>query len=227
MTDESTDEPDVTADAGSDDTIRDRFEAFPWAVGLATGCGAFVGGYLVLGVYLLVGVINELPGTIQDKLIQLGYVLYNSHLILITQQVAEPLPANQTFAPTPVSWLGNASQPAVYYIVPIVVLLGASALFTNWYQPEERSTATAFATGLSMTLGYLLFALLGTYLFTQTGVSELEGAETIQYITYPDRLQTLIYASVYPLFLGTMGSVGMQAYLVADDGETSADDEPQ
>lgn len=199
------------------DVLVEKILPFPWVAGLAAGSGAFVLGYLVLGGYYLIGLIKELPGTTTEKLTQLGFIHYNAHMIGIIPTAAEPLPEGQNIARTSYSLISNAADPGVYYAVPVVALLVGSAALTYWYDPDEQSTAVAVMTGVSMTLGYLLFALLGTFVFAQTQTTDPVNAEPIKVIYHPDRLGTLVFGFLYPLVVGFVGSIPAQIALTKDD----------
>ena len=199
------------------DLLVDQILPFPWSVGLLTGCGAYVLGYLLLGGYYLIGVIKELPGSTTEKLLQLGFIHYNAHTIGIVPEARSALPPGQAIARTPFSLLANASDPGVYYAVPVVALLAACVGFTYWYQPTDRRLSLAIMTAVSMTIGYLLVALLGTFLFVQTQETDPVNASAITVALHPDRLQTLLYGLVYPLVIGFVGSIPVQAILTSEE----------
>lgn len=188
---------------------------FPWAVGFLAGCGAFVLGYLILGGYYILGLM-QLPGAASRKAIQIGYILYNSHTIPIVPTATEPLPPGQVLGVGKSSWIAQAADPAVYYAVPVVALFLASVAFTYWYYPEDREVSLAVMTGVSMMIGYLLVALLGTFLVTtaqQTHPPDNSNITAISYVLHPDRVKTIIYGLLYPLVVGFVGSLPVQAVL--------------
>jgi len=218
------------------DLLVERVLPFPWAGGFLAGCGAFVLGYLVLGGYYLADVIKTLPGSTTEKLIQLGFIHYNAHTIPIIPEAVGELPANQTIARTPFSLIAAATEPLVYYAVPVVTVLAGSFVFTYWYGPEERRVSLAVLTGVSMTIGYLLLALLGTFVFVQTQETDPVNASAILVALRPGRLQTLVYGLLYPLVVGFVGSLPAQVALTdgtestepeerAENGAETADDE--
>ena len=197
--------------------LIERVLPFPWASGLVAGSGAFVLGYLLLGAYYLAGVIKELPGSISEKAMQLGFILYNAHTITLIPEAAEPLPSGQSIARQSFSLLANATDAGLYYAVPILAILGATVAFTYWYDPDERSVTLAVMTGLSMTIGYLLLALLGTFLFVQVQETNPASGSAITIAFHPNRIQTLLYGLIYPLVVGFVGSLPAQAVLANDE----------
>ncbi|MFD1587752.1 hypothetical protein ACFR9U_12220 [Halorientalis brevis] len=197
--------------------LIERVLTFPWAGGLVAGSGAFVLGYLLLGAYYLAGVIKELPGAASEKAMQLGFILYNAHTITLIPEAAEPLPSGQSIARTPFSLLANATDAGLYYAVPILAILGVTVAFTYWHDPDERSVALAVMTGLSMTIGYLLLALVGTFLFVQTQQTNPANGTSIAIAFHPNRVQTLLYGTLYPLVVGTVASLPTQA-IVTNEG---------
>lgn len=196
--------------------LVDRVLPFPWTGGFLAGCGGFVAGYLILVVYFLVGVIKRLPGATGDKLIRLGFIHYNAHRIPVIQIATSPLPGNQSFAGRSFTLLSAATDPGLYYAVPVVALLGASMVFTYYNLPERQSATYAALTGLAMTIGYLLFALVGTYVFVKTRSVDPNVGESFTIAVRPQRLSTLLYGVVYPLVVGAIGSLPVQAVLIDD-----------
>lgn len=90
----------------------------------------------------------------------------------------------------------------VYLAVPVVVLLAVAVAFSYRFV-GGGDLASGRDLGLRMlvgggviTLGFLLVALLGTYALTLEG----EGS-----VLRPDRVDALVYGSVYPAVCGTLG----------------------
>jgi len=202
---------EIGDDGATDDTdgsIRDRALSFEWPGGVITGMAAYLGVYVLMGLLIVVlSVVAsvEFPGSPTTRLTRLGFVLYNAHGIVIAGE------APPTVIAPDFNLLRNATQPLVYRAVPVVGLLGASGIFTYWRKPDSREAFDALATGLSMALGYLLFMLLGTYLFTTTQQEAL---------FHPDRLGTLVRGLAYPLVFGFFGSIAIQAQQVKSAMET-------
>jgi hypothetical protein len=182
--------------------LLERIDAFPWPFGLAAGWVAFVLGYLVVTIYMLVG-IAPLRGTLVDRLVGVGFIFYNAHTVPIVASA----PGVVSRLPHPVA---NAAIPWVYYGVPVVTLAAVAGVFTYWHRPGENDALTAVATGASMTIGYLLLALLGTFGFDQFGQLR------------PDRLWVLGAGIAFPLVSGTLGSIVAQSALASSEARTAA-----
>lgn len=206
MATSNTDEEDGDVAGLTLGTLAERVGRYPWPAGLATGVGAYIASYLVFVVYMLVG-IADLPGPWVDRLIRVGFIHYNAHFIPVVTEGEGVV----RFSDSLVSYAVN---PLVYYVVPVVVIVAAAAVMTYWYDPARRDGLLAIATGLAMALGYLLLALVGTYLFTRTQMSTVEGGETIAVTVRPDRLATLLYGTIYPVAFGIVGSLLAQALLL-------------
>lgn len=187
---------------GDASSLTDRVEAFPWDGGVIAGALAFLAGYAVMGLYRLAG-IAQLPGSLADQLTRLGFVLYNAHNVVIVGD-AGPDATVPSY-----SLLALADQPLIYFAVPVVALLLASGAFTYWRDPQSLDAFAAVATGAGMALGYLAVALVGTYVFTLTQVTD--GTEVL---FHPSRVATLLYCFVYPMGLGVIGSIVVQAVTV-------------
>lgn len=204
------------------DVLLKRVLPFPWAVGFGAGAVAFVAGYAAVVAYLFSGIGNtNLPGSTVQKLIRLGFLHYNGHGIVV---VADAPPT--TVVP-PINFLSNAALPIMYQAIPVLALVGASMLFTYWLRPADRSFGVAVLTGLSMTIGYLLLALVGTFLFSRAETQAMPTGETVTVVLHPDRVQTLMYGIAYPLVLGTFGSIPAQAALTneRESVESTADED--
>lgn len=101
----------------------------------------------------------------------------------------------------------------VYFAVPVIALVLAGFLvsYRGVALPDERGTVplalrSVLAGGL-MTVGFLLCALGGMYLFT------LEGENIVR---YPARIETILWGVAYPLVFGTAGAFA--GLLVRENG---------
>jgi hypothetical protein len=186
-------------------TVQERFDAFPWAVGVLTGVGAFLVGYLLLVVYVVVGPAS-LPGSLGDQLRRVGFLFYNAHNILVVPDAAPGVTA------LPINLLPRATLPFVYQAVPIVVIALASAAITVYVRPETTDGILAIATGMGIALGYLLAALVGTYVFTLTQQGVLY---------HPQRPTVFVYGIAYPLVVGVIGSVVSQTLWVGREARAA------
>lgn len=98
---------------------------------------------------------------------------------------------------------GTTFPSFVYLAVPVIALLVAGVLI-GYYGvtlPDERGFVPlglrSVLVGGVMTLGFLLLALGGMYLF------RVDGQDIVR---YPAQLETLLMGVLYPLVLGTVGA---------------------
>jgi hypothetical protein len=97
--------------------------------------------------------------------------------------------------------LETSTPAAVYFAVPIVVLVVAGTVFARLFLPVGAgldSTSVAKRSvngGIAVAVGYLLVAMLGTFLVVRHAGGSVPAEAS------PDRLQTLAMATVYPLVL--------------------------
>jgi hypothetical protein len=193
--------------------LRAKYRRFEWPAALVAGIGAYIVGYVSVTVYVIGNTIasGTIPWPPNSALISSGFAFYNSHVglgflyeesILVVTDVP---PGANVAGFEPFSLVARtASEPLIYYSIPVLVLLAVAILFTRWREPAEPDGGLAVATGAGMTIGYLLCMLIGTYIFVRQ-----EGAV----IRHLDRLATLLYGLLYPLVLGTVGSLGTQLFL--------------
>jgi len=96
----------------------------------------------------------------------------------------------------------SLSFPAeVYLAIPVVVLLAVSVVFSYRFvggglRSQRELVARALVGGGTITLGFLLAALVGTYVFAIEG----EGS-----VLRPDRVDALLFGFVYPAVVGSVG----------------------
>ncbi|WP_136716677.1 hypothetical protein [Halorientalis salina] len=192
------------------DVLVERILPFSWAGGFLAGVGAFVAGFLGIGGYLVYR--GALAGSVTEKLITVGHIFYNSQMVPIVWGSVDMINPR----PNPVA---GAGIPGIYYAIPVIAIVGASIVFTYARRPDEQSAGYAVLTAFSMTIGYLLLALLGTFVFTQPQVIEPPTGGELTAIVRPDRLGTLTYGLLYPLVVGLIGSIPAQAALVNDNAE--------
>lgn len=195
---EATSEDSEERAAGTLATVQERFDAFPWEIGLLAGIGAFLLGYLALVAYVVVGPAS-LPGTFGDQLRRVGFLFYNAHNILVIPEAGPGVEALR------INLLPQATLPFVYQTVPIVAIILASAAITVYMRPDETDGILAVATGIGITLGYLLAMLIGTYVFTLTQQGVLY---------HPARPTVFVYGIAYPLVVGIIGSIVSQTVWV-------------
>ena len=176
----------------------DRLPLAPAVIG---GIGTFASGY-VLFVALLTASGNPNFSTPVRTLKQLGNLFYNAQNVPLVRH-REIVVGDQTINQEATINLIQLSEPSlpkvVYYLVPVIVLAIAAALLATRYLEIEDPLETGIAVVGGLTLGYVLAALVGTYLFAQR--TSLDGAsETLS----PEMLMALGYGVAYPLVIGTL-----------------------
>lgn len=218
------------------DSASAALEAFPWGGGVVAGIGTFLAGYLVFLATVLVGA-RSVGGPLLGIATQVSYFFYNAHLIPTERRLQLTVESNGSGAAfagaggsitregtTNALLTGTTALPVwLYLLVPVVVLVGAGVLFARYAldspTPLRPSTLLrrALSSGAALALGYLLAALLGTYIVAQ----QVTQGEALR-ARNPARLQTLLFGLVYPLVLGTVGAGLGQ---VLDRGDDAGADE--
>jgi ABC-type antimicrobial peptide transport system permease subunit len=84
----------------------------------------------------------------------------------------------------------------VYFLIPVVSLLAASAVFSSRNQLGE-TVETVVYSGASITVGYAVTAILGALMLTLH-----VGAITAQ----PDLLKSTVIGAAYPVVLATIAA---------------------
>ncbi|MEF8812510.1 MAG: hypothetical protein V5A55_01655 [Halovenus sp.] len=155
---------------------RDRHPAVRGAV---YGAGAFVSGYLVT---LLLVVVE---GVEQERIEFAGWLYYNAQFVDV--EFGETgLAVNYVRT----EW-GAAVPALVYHLVPAVVLLATGFLLAS--RVGASGTAEGAATGASIVVGTVILAGLGTVLFSTGGGT-------------PDLPTGILFAGI--LSPGVFGAVG-------------------
>lgn len=101
---------------------------------------------------------------------------------------------------------GRTDVPSIlYYLVPVVVLVGAGYEFADSYWDEAATDSPLEVTrfGIALGVGYALTLLAGTLVFTIETTSPLSPK---LFTVLPDRYLTLVFGFVYPAVLGSVGA---------------------
>lgn len=163
---------------GTQHPERDRFATVQGAV---YGAGAFVAGYLVT---LLLVVVE---GVARERIEFAGWIYYNAQFVDVELGDAA-LISSVNYLRT--GW-GGSVPALVYHLVPAVVLLAAGFLLASKVGASELRDGAV--RGASIVTGTVLLAALGTVLFSTRG-----GA--------PALLTGVLFAGiVYPAVFGAVG----------------------
>lgn len=158
--------------------------------GAAAGVVAYIVSYVVLFLFLLV----EGGNILQEQAIQaVGWVFYGAHNVDVTVTAAGQSQSQNVLQ----TLTGVTTIPVfVYYLVPIAVLVAAGYLVASRVQ-TGGDVAAAAAAGATVTIGYLVLAIAGTFLFAIGSAAASAG---------PDRLTGVLIAGLaYPLVFGAVG----------------------
>lgn len=119
------------------------------------------------------------------------------HQIIVDGQTLE----DNTFS-NPVGDVGLTFPAELYLAIPVVVLLLVGAVFSyrfidrNAIQTQKELVTCTLVGGGTITVGFLLVTLLGTYALAIEG----EGS-----VVRPDRVDALLYGFTYPLVSASTG----------------------
>lgn len=165
--------------------------------GATMGAAAYVLNYVVMYLF---AVIDGVEGTAEVGMWKLaGWIFYGSHMVDLE---ASAMGQSQSYGvfedASSAEGLTSTIPEVVYYLVPVVVLLGAGYML---YQRADVSldTETAAGLGASVTAGYIVLAAVGTFLFEYSS-----GGVSIA----PKMTTAIALAGLaYPLVLGALGAV--------------------
>lgn len=180
---------------GIDDLVAERLDGMDWPWLLAAGPAAFVAGYAVTVLVVVLGP-SSLGDDVLNGLKQLVFVFYSAHNV--------PLEVSGFGR---VDWLTRAASPAtappdtpvvVFYAIPMLVLTVTGVVVAvrilDRIDDPIRIAAAVGALGAS----YVLVAIAGALVVTDTSL--LGG---------PARLalaDAALYGLAYPLAFGTVGA---------------------
>jgi hypothetical protein len=173
------------------------------ASGALVGAGAYVAGYVL--TFLLTVVDGVESGQVAGWK-AVGWVFYGAHNVDIQQTVSSDRGSvSQTIGvfDQGVSELGSTVPQVVYLLVPVGVLLGAGYVAYQRADAGRLETVQVAAVGATVVVGYLVLAVLGAFLFEESG-----GAFGVDASVGPELATAVVIAGlVYPLVLGAVGAV--------------------
>ncbi|MFP9191590.1 hypothetical protein [Natronosalvus vescus] len=183
---------------------RTSSTALPLKEGALGGVGAFVAGYVL--TYLLVMVDSELEYTDESSAFELiGTVFYNAHFVDAEFVFASGTVFEGTRRLNIIAEESTQFPEPVFYLVPVAILFGVGALIAHRSLPAAATGVEGAKAGASVVVGYLPLAVVGSVLFEATAEFEILG-ETIRSTFGPDMLMSIIFVGlVFPLVLGAAG----------------------
>ncbi|MFC7077668.1 hypothetical protein [Haloarcula halophila] len=208
-------EHDGATESGSDDHFfAASLREFPWPWAAGAAVATFVVEYLLVAALFVLGpssVDRSVPiiDSTMAVLIQYAHILFNAHFVWIVQAATVP----NVQIPEPFSndlWLalvsgGAATHPLVYFLLPVVSLVIAGAVFERHRDsPATGRFTEAGLVGAGFTVGYLAVGILGSVTFVQrVPINGSDGFLTQQ----PDLYFTAIMFLVFPMLFATLGAV--------------------
>lgn len=192
-----TDRPSSTSDL-----IKDNL-----TTGAALGAVSFLIGYVL--TFVMVTIDGVETGDAPSWKVA-GWVFYGGHNVEMQSSLSGGGESRSetfsVFAESDVSGLTSTVPEFVYLLVPVVVLVLAGFLL---YVLVGRSldVGGAVGVGASVTLGYVVLSLLGTFLFEY---SESVGSGDVQVTLSvgPELLTAIVIAGiVYPVLFGAVGAL--------------------
>jgi len=186
--------------AGSQ-SLTDKLPVLEGAVG---GVAAYVVGLIL--TFLLVTIDQEYTFSSSEvgesTLDQIGWFFYSSHFANIEFSTSFPGGAGSS-ADNFVSEASTQFPEVVYYLVPIVVLIGVGFFIVSTLDMWDPSPADCAQAGATVVVGYLPLALLGTFLFTASA-----GGAGGEVSIAPELLTSLLLVGLlFPLLFGAIGGV--------------------
>jgi hypothetical protein len=166
----------------------------PVGVGAAAGVGAWLLTYLCTYVIASGDIQNSLFGRILEAAEigvwqAVGWVFFNAHFVNTIVDLG-------FFGSGTANAIGGEDGFTVFlYVVPPLLLLVAGLAVGRYAGASDLSTGDAALGGATVTLGYGLLSVVGTFLF---------AAESVN----PDPVTGILLAGlVYPLVFGALGAV--------------------
>ncbi|WP_246984356.1 hypothetical protein [Halorientalis marina] len=174
------------------------------ASGALVGAGAYVTGYVLTFLLTVVDGVETSGSVSTWKAV--GWVFYAAHNARIEATASSDLGSRSETVDLfeqGVSGLGSTVPQFVYFLVPVVVLLGAGYVAYQRADTSRLETPQVAAVGATLVTGYIVLGLLGAFLFEASG--DILGAELA---VGPELATAVVIAGlVYPLVLGAVGAV--------------------
>lgn len=183
MTDES-----VVPTSAED--LAGRVTGVDWTVVVLLAIGTFSLGYVVTGLVVVLGP-SRIEADLGTVVVLLGFVFYSAHNVPYeTGLGTQDLLASPETA-------GQAISPAVYYAIPIVLLLAAGVVLARRATSRRVDPVETVVATLGFSLGYLCLAVLGTQ------VVRLQGPLGTATLVVE---RAVLFGLAYPLLFATIGA---------------------
>lgn len=173
--------------------------------GAAAGAAAYVLSYAATYVFVMLDGLEQTGEVATWKAV--GWVFYAAHFVE-TEISISAAGQSQTEALNPLtdgsaaSGITSTVPEFVYYVVPLVVLVGAGYVAARHYGGTP-STEAAAAAGASVVAGYLVLGAVGWWAFTESQSTELGSASV-----GPVLLMSVVLLGIaYPVICGGLGGV--------------------
>jgi hypothetical protein len=163
---------------------------------------AYLVNFVVMGVFTVV----ESDST-DNLLTGIGWLLYGAHNVPV--KISSAFGSGSRNLVQQLVATGQNTIPGVaYYAVPALVLLTVGLVLGSRAAGGRGagSPLDGFVAGASTTVAYLVLAVLGTFLFTESGAGGSASPDLV--------LSAAIMGVAYPLVLGGLG--GLLGYVASN-----------
>jgi hypothetical protein len=175
--------------------LAERLDGMPWPWLLAAGPAAFVAGYALTVLIVVLGP-SSVSGGLTNVLVLLVFLFYSAHNVPLEVSGIGRL-----------DWLSQAASPetaspdipvVVFYSIPMLVLLGAGVVVAVRVLDRVDDPARVAAAVACLGASYALVAIGGTFVFTSSSV--VGGSAQLVLA------DAALYGLAYPLVFGTFGA---------------------
>lgn len=170
--------------------LRERGRETAWVGLLSLGIIAFVAGYVLVGALTFVGRPPTAGGGIAGAFLTIGLAFLASHGLLLVSTSGQQFDILASGA--------VEVSPITYRAVPVLVLAGIG-LYVQWQYGRADLDPLGLALNVvGVTIGYVLMAALGTFVFVTT----TRGGAPVAFPLVP----TVVITTLYALALGVVGA---------------------
>lgn len=175
--------------------LAERLDGMAWPWLLAAGPAAFVAGYALTVLIVVLGP-SSVSGGLTNVLVLLVFLFYSAHNVPLEVSGIGRL-----------DWLSQAASPetaspdipvVVFYSIPMLVLLGTGVVVAVRVLDRVDDPARIAAAVGCLGTSYALVAIGGTFVFTSSSV--VGGSAQLVLA------DAALYGFAYPLVFGTFGA---------------------